>query len=223
MLGAPGSRPRKFACVSDNQGSGGAKAIPPETTCLKLLFRPGPARRGRAFLSRDAVRCLTHFTCAALAPARPMSRASKWVRKSCRPCGNSRSPRWSEISFQRREDIKKAITGPMCVPAPVWKNVLLTGYRIAFSHGLHDLCTINPASLPAGGVLTCKDKCYFGDGPAAPPPPAPPPPVPVPPPAPLGRVVPPAPVPPAPPPPVSPARANVGAFCRSCFDMRIMI
>src|SRR3954471_18120043 len=63
------------------------------------------------------------------------------------------------------------------------------------------------------------------------PPPVPPAPVPVPP----GRALPPAPVPLAPPPappapvpvppapPVLPARANVGAFWRSCFDMRIMI
>src|SRR5215213_7242488 len=101
--GARGTRlsAKEFSCVSDSHGRGGPEAIKSETTCLKLLFRPDPARRGRAF-SRDAVRCLIYFTCAALAPARPMPRVSKWVRKSCRPCENSRSSEVSRTTFQRK-------------------------------------------------------------------------------------------------------------------------
>src|SRR3954449_2749036 len=69
--GARGTRlsTKEFSCVSDSHGRGGPKAIKSETTCLKLLFWPDSARRGRAF-SRDAVRCLIYFTCAAPSPVR---------------------------------------------------------------------------------------------------------------------------------------------------------
>src|SRR4051812_35176240 len=118
-------------------------------------------------------------------------------------------------------------TGPECEQVRFGYNQRDT-LRRAFLNKPRQVCLL-------AGLLSSEPTAYLAP-PAPPvplpvPPPVPPAPVPVPP----GRALPPAPVPLAPPPappapvpvppapPVLPARANVGAFWRSCFDMRIMI